>query len=119
LGRRAKTDPIGQGGWSMYATYSTGLELGPPFGNFNISGACERKSWFGWPCDPETERLRNAFADEPDFAKRKALAEQLQKRAAEFVHYVPVGQFFQPVAYRSTLKGVLEVPWQVYWNIEK
>jgi peptide/nickel transport system substrate-binding protein len=117
--RRGKKEPIGQGGWSMYHTYSTGYELGPPNANFNISGACEQRSWFGWPCDPETERLRDAFAKEGDLAKRKAIAEALQKRAAEFVHYVPLGQFFSPVAYRSNLKGVMEVPWAVYWNIEK
>lgn len=117
--RRAKQDAIGQGGWSMYHTYSTGYELGPPMANFNISGACERKSWFGWPCDPQTEKLRDDFAREGDLAKRKVIAENLQKRAAEFVHYVPLGQFFAPVAYRSNLKGVMEVPWAVYWNIEK
>ena len=117
--RRGKKEPIGQGGWSMYHTYSTGYELGPPMANFNISGACEQKSWFGWPCDPTTEKLRDDFAKEGDLAKRKLIAENLQKRAAEFVHYVPLGQFFSPVAYRSNLKGVMEVPWAVYWNIEK
>jgi peptide/nickel transport system substrate-binding protein len=117
--RRAKQDPIDQGGWSIYQSYSTGLELGPPFSNFNISGACERKSWFGWPCDPKIEELRNAWAAEPDMVKRKTIAVDLQRRAAEFVPYVPLGQFFTPVAYRSSLHGVLEVPWQVYWNIEK
>ena len=117
--RRGKKEPIGQGGWNMYHTYSTGYELGPPVANFNISGACEQKSWFGWACDPATEELRDSFAKEPDLAKRKAIAEKLQLRAAEFVHYVPLGQFFSPVAYRSNLKGVMEVPWAVYWNIEK
>ena len=117
--RRAKQDPIGQGGWNMYHTYSTGYELGPPVGNFNLSGACERKSWFGWPCDPETEKLKDDFTKEPDLAKRKAITEKIQLRATEFVHYVPLGQFFSPVAYRSNLKGVMEVPWAVYWNIEK
>lgn len=117
--RRAKQDPIGQGGWSMYHSYSTGYELGPPVGNFNLSGLCERKSWFGWPCDPEIEKLKDEFTKEPDLAKRKAIAEKIQLRAVEFVHYVPLGQFFQPVAYRSNLKGVMEVPWAVYWNAEK
>jgi peptide/nickel transport system substrate-binding protein len=117
--QRGKKEPPGQGGWSMYHTYSTGLELGPPIANFNISGACEEKSWFGWPCDPETERLRDAWAKEQDTAKRKAIAEQLQVRATQFVHYVPLGQFFTPVAYRNNVKGIMEVPWQVYWNVEK
>ena len=32
------------------------------------------KSWFGWPTDPEMEKLRDAYAKETDPAKAKALA---------------------------------------------
>jgi len=65
------------------------------------------------------QKLRAQWSAEGDFEKRKAIGEAIQRRAAEFVHYVPVGQFFHPVAYRSSLSGVLPVPIPVFWNIEK
>jgi peptide/nickel transport system substrate-binding protein len=35
------------------------------------------------------------------------------------VPYVPFGQFFQPIAFRKTVRGVLAAGQPVYWNIEK
>jgi peptide/nickel transport system substrate-binding protein len=35
------------------------------------------------------------------------------------VPYVPYGQFFQPVAFRANVTGVLESGMPVYWNIDK
>ncbi len=32
---------------------------------------------------------------------------------------VPLGQFFQPVAYRTNLASVMEVPIPVMWNVDK
>jgi peptide/nickel transport system substrate-binding protein len=43
----------------------------------------------------------------------------LQKRAYEVVPYVNYGQWFQPTAYRTSLKGVLISPVPFFWNIEK
>ena len=37
----------------------------------------------------------------------------------EVVPYVPVGQFYAPVAYRSNVGGVLDTVRLVLWNIEK
>ena len=44
---------------------------------------------FGWPCDAELERLRDAFAKETDPAKQKAIAEAVQLRAAEYPTHRP------------------------------
>jgi peptide/nickel transport system substrate-binding protein len=62
--------------------------------------------------------LRDAFSEESDPAKQKVIATKLQARAYEVVPYVNYGQWFQPVAYRSSLKGVLISPVPFFWNIE-
>ena len=36
------------------------------------------KAWFGWPTDPEMEKMRDAYAKETDPAKGKALAAAVQ-----------------------------------------
>jgi len=51
--------------------------------------------------------------------KRKGIAADIQLEAAHLVPVVPLGQFFQPSAYRTSLTGFLEVPIPVMWNVEK
>ena len=91
----------------------------PPIANIGISGGCEEKAWFGWPCDKTIEQLRDDFSREADPAKQKHIAEKLQAVAYSVVPYVNYGQWFQPVAYRSNLKGVLISPVPFFWNIKK
>ena len=67
----------------------------------------------------QLEELRAAWVTEGDAGKRKAITDELQKRMYEVVPYVNFGQFFQPMAYRNTLSGVLSVGVPVMWNIEK
>ena len=43
----------------------------------------------------------------------------MQKRAFEFVPYVPTAQFILPSAYRTNLSGVIVAPMALLWNIEK
>ena len=73
----------------------------------------------GWPCDPELEPMITAWSMESDPAKRYEWVEKIQARGYVSVPYIPYGQFFQPVAFRSNIKGVLESGMPVYWNIEK
>jgi peptide/nickel transport system substrate-binding protein len=56
---------------------------------------------------------------ESDAVKRRSMIDAIQTRAYESVPYVPFGQFFQPIAYRKNITGVLEASMPVYWNIEK
>ena len=77
------------------------------------------KSWFGWPTDPEMEKLRDAYAKETDPAKGKALAEAVQARALETAQYGWIGQWYGPGATRANITGWLKAPVPVMWNIEK
>ena len=47
------------------------------------------------------------------------MVEKIQARGYVSVPYIPYGQFFQPIAFRSNIKGVLVSGQPVYWNIEK
>ncbi|MBI5446746.1 MAG: ABC transporter substrate-binding protein [Deltaproteobacteria bacterium] len=118
LARRAKKDPPDKGGWSIFHTYSVGFDVASPVTNAYLQGACEEGP-AGWSCDPEMEKLRMAWAKESDPAKRKKLTDTIQKRAYEMVPYVNFGQFFQPMAYRTNLKGLINIGVPVLWNVEK
>ena len=73
----------------------------------------------GWPCSPELGRLIDAFAEEPDAAKRKELARQIQVMALDHVAYLYYSEYFEPAAMRKELKGVLEAPVPVFWGMTK
>lgn len=118
IGRRTKKDAPDKGGWHIFYTQFQGMDVASPGSHLYISAPC-LSGPPGWPCDAKIEELRNAFNRETDAAKRKQIAVDLQRRAYEVVPYISIGQFRQPVAYRSTLKGVMQTGATVFWNIEK
>ena len=68
---------------------------------------------------PRAGRLIDAFAEEPDAAKRKELARQIQVMALDHVAYLYYSEYFEPAAMRKELKGVLEAPVPVFWGMTK
>ncbi len=116
--RRAKKEPPEQGGWNVFHTYATGADAQTPVTNIGTSGGGVERAWFGWPADEKVEKLRDAWARESDSAKKKALIDELQARLFEVVPFANYGQWFQPMAWRKGLKGVLVSPVPFFWNIE-
>lgn len=116
--RRAKKEPPEQGGWNVFHTYATGADAQTPVTNIGTSGGGVERAWFGWPADEKVEKLRDAWARESDPAKKKALIDELQARLFEVVPFANYGQWFQPMAWRKGLKGVLVSPVPFFWNIE-
>jgi peptide/nickel transport system substrate-binding protein len=117
VGRRAKTDPVGQGGWSIFHTSWSGLDMINPAGHIFLRGNGKAASP-GWPSSPRIEELRDAWFKAPDLATQKKLAEQLQLQVFQDVPYIPLGQYFQPTAYQANLSGVLTGN-PVFWNIQR
>jgi peptide/nickel transport system substrate-binding protein len=117
--RRAEKKSPADGGWNIFHTYSTGADVQSPIANIGISGGGVEKAWFGWPTDAKTEQLRDDWARESDPKKKFKIVEELQARLFEVVPYVNYGQWFQPMAWRSNLSGVLVSPVPFFWNIEK
>src|SRR3546814_2806930 len=76
VSRRAKKDKPSQGGWNAFLTSWVAAAILNPISAAGFNTDCE-KSWFGWPCDEEVEKLREDFATETDGAKQKALAKPL------------------------------------------
>ncbi|MCM5568936.1 ABC transporter substrate-binding protein [Burkholderiaceae bacterium FT117] len=118
VSRRAKKDPPAQGGWNIFATAWVAPDIWNPLTNAAI-GAGGDKAWFGWANSPEIEKLRDQFARETDDAKKKSLAQQIQKAAFEYGTHAPLGEYVQPAAVRKGVKGVVSGPGNFYWNIQK
>lgn len=116
--RRARKDPPDKGGWHLFITTHGGPDPSTPTTNAWFNSRCDKAN-AGWACDPELEKLVDQWSRELDPAKRKALIDTIQLRAYDSLPYIPYGQFFQPIAFRKNITGVLESGVPVYWNIEK
>jgi peptide/nickel transport system substrate-binding protein len=116
--RRTKKDPPDKGGWNAFHTFSVSADALNPISN-NYFLANGDKAWFGWPSDPEMEKLRDQYAREIDPAKGKALAAQIQNRAIETGQYGWLGQWYGPGATRAGVSGWLKAPCAVMWNVDK
>jgi peptide/nickel transport system substrate-binding protein len=115
--RRVKTEPVEQGGWSIYHTSWSGLDMVNPAGHIFLRGN-GRNAAPGWPDSPRIEALRNEWFVAPDPAAQKSLAEQLQAQAFQDVPYIPLGQYFMPTAYQGSLTGILKGN-PVFWNVRR
>ena len=118
VSRRAKKDPVSQGGWNIFMTVWSSVDLLNPMTLSAVNAACD-KAWFGWPCHPELEQLRDAYGHATDDKTRKEIAEKVQVRAMEIGTHVPIGEYQIPVAARKNVKGLVTGYFLVLWNVEK
>ena len=118
VARRTKKDPPSTGGWSAFLTNWVAADQLNPVGTAFYNASCD-KAMFGWPCDEKTEQIRDAFANETDPARQKAIAEEAQVRLYDYPSYVHLGQFVFPAAVNKAWTGVLSSPVLVFWNVSK
>jgi peptide/nickel transport system substrate-binding protein len=115
--RRAKQDPIEQGGWNLYHTSWSGADQLNPAGHVFLRGN-GKAATVGWPSSPQLETLREAWLQAPDLASQQKIAAQMQLQAFEDVPYVPLGQYFVPAIHQANLTGVLDGN-PVFWNVRR
>ncbi|HSA82045.1 MAG TPA: ABC transporter substrate-binding protein, partial [Geminicoccaceae bacterium] len=118
VSRRSKKEPPAEGGWNAFLTSWVAADVLNPISTAGLNAACG-DAWFGWPCDEQVEQLRQAFAQETDPAKQTELAHQIQARALEVGTHGYVGQWYQPIAHRDNISGLLHGPAPFFWNIAK
>ncbi len=115
--RRASKEPVDKGGWSAFCTAWAGADQINPAGHISLRANGD-KAWFGWPDDPKLEDLRTRWFEAPDVAAQAAICAEMQREAFSSVPYIPMGQYLQPTAYRTSLDGVLS-GFAIFWNVRK
>lgn len=117
--RRANKSAPEAGGWHIGMTYWPGVDVADPVANTPMQANCDN-AWPGWPCDPAHQALIDAYAYAQTDQERQRIADRIQASAYRLVPYVPIGLWYNPIAYRKSLSGVLSVPGSsVFWNIRK
>jgi peptide/nickel transport system substrate-binding protein len=114
---RARKEPPEKGGWNLLHTWWLAADVANPAVHFGLSGAGP-SAWFGWPYIPELEKLVTDWVRATDPAKRKQLADEVQKVALSEVPYVPWGEWVQPTAIRKNVRDVLKFGAPLFWNVK-
>jgi len=117
LQRNASQEPVERGGWSVFHTYWSGLDMLNPAVNSSLRGN-GRAGGRGWPTSARLEEGRETWLRAPDEATQQGIAAEMQRQAFEDLPYVPLGQMLARTAYRSEVR---DVPggFSLFWNLRK
>jgi len=117
--RRAKKDPVTQGGWNAFITGWGASDTMNPLFFAPMTGNGE-KGWFGWTTDPKLEQLKSDFLQARDARQKKTLAAQIQNQVLETGILAPIGESQPMTAYRAgVVEGEVHAPVAVFWNLRK
>jgi peptide/nickel transport system substrate-binding protein len=116
--RRNRREPIEQGGWNLFVTVANVLDAQNPLVNVYLGAPCAAAP-AGWPCDAELERLRAAWWEESDPAKRREILERVHARAYAVLPYINGGQFRVLAAHRTNVEGLRPTTIPVFWGVTK
>ncbi|HEY0202568.1 MAG TPA: ABC transporter substrate-binding protein [Acetobacteraceae bacterium] len=103
--RSVSRKPPDQGGWHMFAAFSGGWDMSSP-GCHQLMRGNGENAYNGWPTLPKLEALRDEWLQAEDKTAQLALARRMQEQAMQDVPYLPLGSYYQPVAYKADLTGV-------------
>jgi peptide/nickel transport system substrate-binding protein len=115
--RRALTKPAAEGGWNLFCTGFSGLDWFTPASHLPLRGN-GKGAWFGWPTDPKTEALRDAWFSATDLAAQKKIGAEMQLQAFDSVPFYPLGLAQSPTAFQSNITGVPE-GFPIFWNVRR
>ena len=74
--------------------------------------------WFGWPTSPKIAALRETWLDATDLAAEQRIAEDIQRQWWIDVPHIPIGQWFQPTAWRDNVTNMLD-GFPIFWNVTR
>ena len=119
VARRAKKDPVAQGGWNIAMTAASAVLLLDPINNHYAEASGDRAQ-FGWPLDEEIEKLRMQLRPRErsqEAARDRREGPDAHPRARASPCRSASSQ--QPMARRKTVSGNVASPVTVFWNVEK
>ncbi|MDT7950012.1 MAG: ABC transporter substrate-binding protein [Acetobacteraceae bacterium] len=105
--RSVSRQPPEKGGWHMFSAFSGGWDMSNP-GSHQLMRGNGPGAYNGWPTLPKLESLRDQWLFADDRANDTGLARSMQEQALLDVPYLPLGSYYQPVAYRSNLSGLVK-----------
>ena len=116
--RRAKKDPVAQGGWNIFFTWHAGADCINP-APYTALQATGDTAWFGWPKSDAVQAGIAEWYAAPDAAAEKAALEKTNAAAFTDVVYAPTGFFLGYQSWNKKLSGIVKAPFPVFWDVKK
>jgi peptide/nickel transport system substrate-binding protein len=114
--RRENRQPVEKGGWSVLCTTANGLDMQTPALHFLRTTG--ETAWFGWTNSPRIEELRTAWVDATDVTTQQQIAAGIQRQCWIDVPHLPLGIWYQPMAWQNTITGILD-GFPVFWGAKR
>jgi peptide/nickel transport system substrate-binding protein len=97
----------------LYDVFTTGIGFNTDPSQMVIL-SCD---WPGWTCDPKLDGLQSRLACETDFARRKAIWEEIQRWFWDEVPVVKLGDFFTLRVKQKGVAGYANRYRPFFWNV--
>jgi peptide/nickel transport system substrate-binding protein len=114
--RRENKQPVEKGGWSVLCSTANGLDMQTP--SLHFLRTTGQSAWFGWTNSPRIEELRAAWVDAPDLKAQKQIAADIQRQCWIDVPHLPLGIWYQPMAWQNTIKGIPD-GFPLFWGAQR
>ena len=118
VSRRVKQEPPGEGGWNAFCTTWAGLSVSNPGSSFPLQ-SIGKPGWLGWYSNPAMTALREQWLQAPALPEQKAVCEAIQREAFGNPPFLPLGQWKQPWAFRTSLKNFVKCGNVLFWGVER
>lgn len=118
-GLMLRSEPVDKGGWNISVSYADSTNASNPYLNNLLRAGGLKNASVGWPTNAKIEQLRTAFLKATAPEEQNRLATGIQTEAFEFATQGLPGQYRQLTAYRKQLKGLINSPIPLFWNISK
>jgi peptide/nickel transport system substrate-binding protein len=116
--RRAVMKPISDGGWNIFHTWTAGADASSPATYPHIY--CTGKSaWFGWPTSQIVQDDIASWYAAANLDAERALAPKLNADLIQEAPFIPTGFYLGYQASRTSLTGVVNAPFPMFWGVRK
>jgi peptide/nickel transport system substrate-binding protein len=88
-----------------------------PLTHFYVANTCA--DYPGWSCDAKIPPLLAAYAKAATQDERHRIADEIQVVCYDLTPAVSWGQFTIPAAYRTSLTGLVQSSFPMFWEVSK
>jgi peptide/nickel transport system substrate-binding protein len=117
VARRAQKNAPGQGGWQLYNTGTSGVDLATPANTFIRADGSSGSN--GWAASPAVETEVAAWFEATSLAEEQTAARRLNKAALDHALFAPLGMCMRHYAWRKNLTGITQGPLPLFWGVGK
>ena len=117
--RRAAKEPIDKGGWNIFATGWVGADMLDPVEDLPLKTTGATRPGSAGRATKNSKRWAGSGSRRRRSTSVKKTRSGDPGARFRMVLYIPTGMWDQQTAYRKNLRGIIQAPAYLLWNVEK